>query len=118
MTNTTPLKQNYYELYRRSTVGEALTDTLDELLQNQYINQNVYTKILTQFDKSINEALSTGVKSKAVIKGKLHTYRFCDSVWTFIIDNAEFKSDSETTRVDRVKIVACDAHVTETPPPK
>ncbi|KYQ93286.1 transcription initiation factor IIA gamma chain [Tieghemostelium lacteum] len=115
MSNTTPAKQNFYELYRRSTVGEALTDSLDELLQNQYIDQNVYSKILTQFDKSLSEALSTGIKTKSVIKGKLHTFRFCDSVWTFIVDNAEFKSDSETTRVDRVKIVACDGNVTETP---
>eukprot|EP01132_Coremiostelium_polycephalum_P009738 gene9738-11959_t len=109
-------QNNFYELYRRSTVGEALTDTLDELIQNKLISQTLYEKILTQFDKSINEALANTVKSKATFKGSLHTYRFCDNVWTFILENAEFKTENDKSiKVDRVKIVACDANVAETP---
>eukprot|EP01133_Synstelium_polycarpum_P004299 gene4299-5021_t len=60
----------YYELYRRSTVGEALTDTLDELVQNQLISQQLYEKVLAQFDKSINEALANTVKTKATFKSR------------------------------------------------
>ncbi|EFA79276.1 transcription initiation factor IIA gamma chain [Heterostelium album PN500] len=104
-------KMRYYELYRRSTIGEALTDTLDELVTNQYISQQLYDKVLLQFDKSINEALADTVKSKASFKGDLHTYRFCDNVWTFILENAEFKTENETIKVDNVKIVACDANI-------
>ncbi|KAK5580748.1 hypothetical protein RB653_000772 [Dictyostelium firmibasis] len=112
-------KQNYYELYRKSTIGEALTDTLEELLINQYISNSLYQKILTQFDKTINEALSNTVKAKTTFKGNLHTYRFCDNVWTFILDNAQFKTEAnEIVRVDRVKIVACDANVQDPPPSK
>ncbi|EGC38103.1 transcription initiation factor IIA gamma chain [Dictyostelium purpureum] len=111
-------KQNYYELYRRSSVGEALTDTLEELLMNQYISSSLYQKILSQFDKSINEALSNTVKSKTTFKGNLHTYRFCDNVWTFILDNASFKTDGVEVKVKRVKIVACDANVQDQPPAK
>jgi transcription initiation factor TFIIA small subunit len=44
-------------------------------------------------------------------QGHLHTYRFCDNVWTFILENASFKTDNEVTAVDRVKIVACDAKI-------
>ena len=41
------------------------------------------------------------------LQAKLHTYRFCDNVWTLIMENAEFK-DSDQIEADKVKIVACD----------
>ncbi|KAK1566602.1 hypothetical protein Q3G72_028922 [Acer saccharum] len=41
----------------------------------------------------MTEALETQVKSKVSIKGHLHTYRFCDNVWTFILQNALFKNE-------------------------
>lgn len=42
-------------------------------------------------------------------QGHLHTYRFCDNVWTFILQDAVFKSDECQENVSRVKIVACDS---------
>ncbi|KAK6773167.1 hypothetical protein RDI58_028405 [Solanum bulbocastanum] len=41
--------------------------------------------------------------------GHLHTYRFCDNVWTFILQDALFKSEECQETVNRVKIVACDS---------
>lgn len=61
--------------------------------------------------QSMQDALQTKVKSKTNFKGHLHTYRFCDNVWTFILENAAFKTDNETQNVDHVKIVACDAKI-------
>ncbi|WJX75035.1 hypothetical protein P8452_58611 [Trifolium repens] len=48
-------------------------------------------------------------KSKVSIKGHLHTYRFCDNVWTFILQDALFKNEDSQENVGRVKIVACDS---------
>lgn len=42
-------------------------------------------------------------------QGHLHTYRFCDNVWTFILQDALFKSEELQETVGRVKIVACDS---------
>lgn len=42
-------------------------------------------------------------------QGHLHTYRFCDNVWTFILQDATFKNDEMQETVNRVKIVACDS---------
>ncbi|KAJ9067568.1 Transcription initiation factor IIA subunit 2 [Entomophthora muscae] len=81
----------YYELYRSSTLGMALTDSLDELITSGQINPQLAMKVLTQFDKSVTEALGAQVKSRASFKGHLHTYRFCDDVWTFIIENPTFR---------------------------
>ncbi|KAF7725613.1 Transcription initiation factor IIA small chain (TFIIA 13.5 kDa subunit) [Apophysomyces ossiformis] len=99
----------YYELYRRSSIGMALTDSLDELIQSGHINPQLAMRVLSTFDKSISEALTQIVRNKANVKGHLHTYRFCDEVWTFIIENPNFKFDQETVVADKVKIVACNA---------
>lgn len=44
------------------------------------------------------------------LKGHLDTYRFCDEVWTFLIKDATFKLDNQTTvHADKVKIVSCNS---------
>ncbi|RXH92578.1 hypothetical protein DVH24_033474 [Malus domestica] len=114
-----------FELYRRSTIGMCLTETLDEMVQSGTLSPDLAIQVLTQFDKSMTEALETQVKSKVTIKvvpsaqgsrftqglgeGHLHTYRFCDNVWTFILQDALFKNEDSQENVGRVKIVACDS---------
>ena len=44
----------------------------------------------------------------SLFQGHLNTYRFCDNVWTFVLDNVDFRELQEVTHVDKVKIVACD----------
>ncbi|PKU64973.1 Transcription initiation factor IIA subunit 2 [Dendrobium catenatum] len=108
-----------FELYRRSTIGMCLTETLDEMVSNGTLNPELAIQVLVQFDKSMTEALENQVKSKVSIKetkwvgekakGHLHTYRFCDNVWTFILRDATFKNEECQENVGRVKIVACDS---------
>jgi transcription initiation factor TFIIA small subunit len=41
-------------------------------------------------------------------QGHLHTYRFCDDVWTFVVKNPSFKMESnEMVQAPRIKIIAC-----------
>ncbi|CDY61008.1 BnaA01g35130D [Brassica napus] len=98
-----------FELYRRSTIGMCLTETLDEMVQSGTLSPELAIQVLVQFDKSMTEALESQVKTKVSIKGHLHTYRFCDNVWTFILQDAMFKNDDRQENVSRVKIVACDS---------
>ncbi|GAB4839476.1 hypothetical protein Ancab_028999 [Ancistrocladus abbreviatus] len=100
-----------FELYRRSTIGMCLTETLDEMVQSGTLSPELAIQVLVQFDKSMTEALETQVKSKVSIKGHLHTYRFCDNVWTFILTDALFKNEEAPENVNRVKIVACDSRL-------
>ncbi|KAJ8539557.1 hypothetical protein K7X08_013809 [Anisodus acutangulus] len=102
-------KMATFELYRRSTIGMCLTETLDEMVSNGVLSPEHAIQVLVQFDKSMTEALETQVKSKVTIKGHLHTYRFCDNVWTFILQDAVFKSEECQETVNHVKIVACDS---------
>lgn len=79
------------------------------ILQFGQITPAIAVKVLLQFDKSINQSLATKVKSRLTFKaGKLNTYRFCDNVWTFMLNDVEFREVQEVVKVDKVKIVACD----------
>ena len=107
-----------YQLYRNTTLGHTLQEALDELMQLQLLSPNLALRVLLQFDRSINTALSTRVKNRVNFKAeKLNTYRFCDNVWTFMLNDVEFREVSEVARVDRVKIVACDARAASLPAP-
>ncbi|OBZ80592.1 Transcription initiation factor IIA subunit 2 [Choanephora cucurbitarum] len=98
-----------YTVVLDNSIGMALTDSLDELIQSGHINPQLAMRVLMTFDRSISEALSQIVRNKANIKGHLHTYRFCDEVWTFIVENPTFKFDQDNVSADKVKIVACNA---------
>ncbi|KAG9256446.1 Transcription initiation factor IIA subunit-like protein [Emericellopsis cladophorae] len=112
--------QAFYELYRGSSIGLALTDTLDDLIAhvNPETNQpeplippQLAMKILASFDQAIAEVLQKNVKNRLSFKGSLDTYRFCDEVWTFLIKNVTFKMDHGHPPVtaDKIKIVSCNA---------
>lgn len=78
-------------------------------LQYGQITPALAVRVLVQFDKSINSALSNRVKSRVTFKAaKLNTYRFCDNVWTLMLNDVEFREVHEFAKVDKVKIVACD----------
>eukprot|EP01099_Mayorella_cantabrigiensis_P000851 TRINITY_DN1359_c0_g3_i1.p1 TRINITY_DN1359_c0_g3~~TRINITY_DN1359_c0_g3_i1.p1 ORF type:complete len:149 (-),score=39.74 TRINITY_DN1359_c0_g3_i1:497-943(-) len=97
-----------FQFYRKSSIGEGLRDALDQLIQNNNLPCDLAATVFEHFDRAIEDALNHKVKSKASFKGHLHTYRFCDNVWTFILENANFRTDQETIHVDKVKIVAVD----------
>uniref|UniRef100_A0A915D0V3 Transcription initiation factor IIA gamma subunit C-terminal domain-containing protein n=1 Tax=Ditylenchus dipsaci TaxID=166011 RepID=A0A915D0V3_9BILA len=56
--------------------------------------------------------LPTRARNKTSFKAeKLRAYRFCDNVWTFVMENVEFRDPARPIEgvIDRVKFVACDA---------
>ncbi|KAI0438748.1 transcription initiation factor iia small chain [Xylaria telfairii] len=107
---------NFYELYRRSSIGGALTDTLDDLITQNNIDPQLAMKVLANFDRAIAEVLQEKVRSRLTFKASLDTYRFCDEVWTFQLKNVAFKMENGGALVnaDRVKIVSCTAKPTGT----
>uniref|UniRef100_A0A3Q2DCY9 Transcription initiation factor IIA subunit 2 n=1 Tax=Cyprinodon variegatus TaxID=28743 RepID=A0A3Q2DCY9_CYPVA len=94
-----------YQLYRNTTLGNSLQESLDELIQ---ITPQLALQVLLQFDKAINAALASRVRNRVNFRGSLNTYRFCDNVWTFVLNDVEFREVTELVKVDKVKIVACD----------
>ncbi|KAK9994257.1 hypothetical protein SO802_023960 [Lithocarpus litseifolius] len=60
-----------FELYRRSTIGMCLTETLDEMVNSGTLSPELAIQVLVQFDKSMTEALESQVKSKVTIKAQM-----------------------------------------------
>ncbi|KAK5939055.1 Transcription initiation factor IIA subunit 2 [Knufia obscura] len=100
----------YYELYRGSTIGDCLIDTIDELINDGRIEPQLAMKILSNFDKTISDVLAEKVKARLTFKGHLETYRFCDDVWTFLVKDVKFKTDTSSEfTAEKVKIVSCNS---------
>ncbi|RXM94700.1 Transcription initiation factor IIA subunit 2, partial [Acipenser ruthenus] len=75
---------------------------------SQQITPQLALQVLLQFDKAINTALAQRVRNRVNFRGSLNTYRFCDNVWTFVLNDVEFREVTDLVKVDKVKIVACD----------
>ncbi|EHN01481.1 Toa2p [Saccharomyces cerevisiae x Saccharomyces kudriavzevii VIN7] len=113
----------YYELYRRSTIGNSLVDALDTLISDGRIEASLAMRVLETFDKVVAETLKDNTQSKLTVKGNLDTYGFCDDVWTFIVKNCQVtvedshhdasqngSGDSQSViSVDKLRIVACNS---------
>ncbi|XP_058408807.1 transcription initiation factor IIA subunit 2-like [Diceros bicornis minor] len=97
-----------YQSYRNTTLGTSLQESLDELIQSQQITPQLALQVLLQLDKAINSALAPRVRNRVNFRGCLNTYRFCDNVWTFVLNDVEFREVTELIKVDKAKIVACD----------
>jgi hypothetical protein len=53
---------------RFRSIGLALTDTLDDLIEGERINPQLAMKILGTFDQAITEALQKNVKNRLQFK--------------------------------------------------
>ncbi|CCF59948.1 hypothetical protein KAFR_0I01670 [Kazachstania africana CBS 2517] len=106
----------YYELYRRSTIGNSLVDALDTLISEGRIEASLAMRVLETFDRVVAESLRENTQSKLTVKGNLDTYGFCDDVWTFIVKNCQVTvegsaadGNNDTIAVDKLRIVACNS---------
>ncbi|XP_038078036.1 transcription initiation factor IIA subunit 2-like [Patiria miniata] len=96
-----------YQFYRKTSLGHSLQESVEELIQSQQISPQLALNVLLKFDRAINEALSNRLRNKFSFKGHLNTYRFCDNVWTFVLNDVEFRNGDSIT-VKKIKIVAAD----------
>lgn len=91
-------------------IGDCLIDTIDELINDGRIEPQLAMKILSNFDKTISDVLAEKVKARLTFKGHLETYRFCDDVWTFLVKDVKFKTDTSSEfTAEKVKIVSCNS---------
>lgn len=65
-----------YELYRNTTLGMCLQDSLDEMIGTQQMSPQLALRVLKQFDKSVSKALSSRVRTRYTFKAQLKTYRY------------------------------------------
>ena len=110
-----------YQIYRSTTLGTTLEETLRELVHRQMITPRIVHYILGVFDRIISEKLnSVSTKGKnqpsLIFKGHLLSYRACDQVWTLIFDSLILTSNTDSSfnislngQSEKIKIIACPA---------
>ncbi|KAF1810513.1 transcription initiation factor IIA, gamma subunit [Eremomyces bilateralis CBS 781.70] len=105
-----PKNENFYELYRVSSIGTTLADTIDDMITLNKLEPQIAMRLLATFDRVIADVLSSQVKSRMSFKGNLDTYRFCDEVWTFVLKDVKFKMDNQSPlEASRIKIVSMNS---------
>ncbi|KAF7260405.1 hypothetical protein EG68_02016 [Paragonimus skrjabini miyazakii] len=105
----------YHQMYRRTTLGNTLQEALDEMVQHKLLQEKTALKVIQKFDQCISVALAKRVKNRLSLRGHLNTYRFCDNVWTFVMNDVEIKDSSSIMTVDKIKIVACEGKSAKQP---
>ena len=80
------IMSSVYQIYRSTTLGSTLEETLRELVHRQIITPRIVHYILAVFDRIITEkfdSLSTKGKSQSslIFKGHLLLYRASDQVY-------------------------------------
>jgi hypothetical protein len=58
---------SYVQLYRSSVLCDLLTDTLEELVEEGKVGQDLAVKVLDGFDKSCLEALTKRAEAKGAL---------------------------------------------------
>jgi len=95
-------------VYRESTLGRCLDEALSEMVDAGRLPLEVAHKVLAQFDKSMLEALKNLVETDISFKGHIHTYRYCENQWSFLLEDLIFKINNEVIDVDTAKLTAYD----------
>lgn len=57
-----------YQMYRITTLGEALEQTLNELQEEGHIPKEIIPRVMAVFDRCINHALSNRLRNKTTFK--------------------------------------------------
>lgn len=61
-----------YQLYRNTTLGHTLQESLDEFILCGQISNQIALKVLLQFDKCINVGLANRVKTRLSFKVRIN----------------------------------------------
>lgn len=101
-----------FQLYRESSIGKALQDTIEEMVNSQIITPQQGNALLEKFDKAVYLIFTTNVvHGKMSFKAFIISYKNFADVWTFVVKNFVMTINEELVRVDKLKIVACDANI-------
>ncbi|KAF7682965.1 Transcription initiation factor IIA subunit 2 [Astathelohania contejeani] len=98
-----------YEFYRQSKIGQALQDSIEDIMRSNRLTPTQANQILQKFDEAIPVVFARTVQSNINFKGAISSYNFVDGVWKFSTRNFVMTVNNELIRCDYVKIVACDS---------
>jgi transcription initiation factor TFIIA small subunit len=97
-----------YDMYRDSSVGATLLETLDELIHTGRITGDFASKIVGNFDRIVPQVLGElkDGKHKFSIKAHVIHYNSIEDSWWWTLDRATLNLPGEGyVTVDRFRVV-------------
>ena len=97
-------------LYKKTIIGEKLTETIDELKRQNLFNVELEKKIIEKFDEIMCDEINKIAKNKNTIKGKVKSFKNCDDIWIFYCTDVNIKIDNgkSNLNIPKLKIIALD----------
>ncbi|PAV59508.1 hypothetical protein WR25_16314 [Diploscapter pachys] len=93
----TPSSAQSPQVYRETTLGIALNSVIDDFVSSGQISPVLASRILAIFDRNMSHALHYRCSNKLHFHAKeMLAYRYCDSVWTIILKDVEFRDISRS----------------------
>ncbi|KAJ6252935.1 transcription initiation factor iia subunit 2 [Anaeramoeba flamelloides] len=110
MSNTS---NSNLSLYRSTTLGRCLKESLDELVKNKKINQRLANKVLSQFDQSFSDKIEKNTRDQMRVQGRVRSYRNYLGLWSFVLKDAIIKlKGNEVFDSDNLRVVSYDGSST------
>ena len=95
-------------VYRNSTLGLALSGSLEDL--KQQVPDELEKKIWDSFDNVMCDKFKDfNQNTKCRLHGVCSRYNHCDDVWKFIMDSCQIKGDNFDESSNFCSIVAVDS---------
>ena len=111
-------KQSGFGIYRKTTLGEKLKETLDEMLEAKEITDKIYTEMLDQFDEAICKEFEDKevirdefLKTKNQVAGTHVNHNHVDNIWQFTITNPTVTLNGHPFPTEMLEILAIDTHL-------
>ena len=95
-------------IYKYTTLGVTLEETLEKFVQGGMIPDSLRASFITTFQRTMHEELET-VTRTATLRGKVHTYRNNQGVYTFYVQDAKIQTPLDhMNSAQMLKIVCVD----------
>lgn len=104
------------EIYNYTTLGTSLKSTLDTFEQNGRISENLRGLVMNAYKEALHEVMTERVKLQGHVKGKMHTYRNNQGVYTFYVEQAKLQAGDHNYNAQMLKIVCVDEKRTPSAP--
>ena len=102
-------------LYRFTSLGESLKETLDHFVSNKQIDQELSEAFLECFESKFLKVVSEKATKSCTLKGHLNTYKHLPDVWRLWIENAKIATETEAISSRMLNIVAVNAKKVKDP---
>ncbi|KAA8900479.1 hypothetical protein FN846DRAFT_958722 [Sphaerosporella brunnea] len=98
-------------LYRNTSLGTTLLDSLDEMVMDGRMTPKFACKIVENFDIAMISVLRSKVKARLDLKGKLEDYRCINDEWYMVLKDVVVTLDGRGAAREKIVLDNLDVRM-------